>query len=184
MRRPLTRVARTVASFFILVSAYALVFLQQLQQLPQWVFFGIFAVVVAFASLQSWEPFFWEKIALNVGTQKPLSFVRAMRIAHMFGDPLFAERIYLSLLPALREEEKTSLRKEAYPYDTLQSLQSFWTVVLQAQPSSREAHVALALLSYSMGDLERMKTLISTLERIEPNDPRIPTLQQAIDGNK
>ncbi|HKY74005.1 MAG TPA: tetratricopeptide repeat protein [Patescibacteria group bacterium] len=183
MRRSFTRVTHTLLSLFVFCGAYVLLFLQQLQQLPQWLFFGVFAVVITSASVRSWEPFFWEKIALTVGPQTHASFIRTMRVAHMFGDPLFAERIYLSLLPTLRPEKKVALRKEAYPYDALQSLQSFWTIILQEQPSSREAHVALALLAFSMGDLDRMRALISSLEHIEPNDSRIPQLQQAIDGN-
>lgn len=130
----------------------------------------IFSITASFAKL---EPFTWDKTALQISQSAQVS-IQAMHTAHMFGDSLTAERIYLNTLPAAQQTNTSiQLRNTAYPQEKLEQLRTFWTTLLAKQPSSREAYAALTAIHQSLHETEAIPSTLEVWMFIEPNDPRL-----------
>ncbi len=100
-------------------------------------------------------------------------------MAHLLGDPLFAESLYVQILPYLfTQQEKRTFREEVYPQERLELLRAFWSSVLQLQPTSREAFAALTLIHHSLQEKETEESTLETWKNIEPNDRRLPMLEK------
>ncbi len=175
--RTLTRIKKNVFIQCVVLFAYAIYATERFLALPQYVFLACAITVLAFASIVRWEPFLWEKIGLEISSQTQTDYVRVMRMAHLLGDPLFAESIYVRILPYLfSQQEKMRFREETYPQERLELLRAFWSSVLQIQPTSREAFAALTLIHYSLQEKDAELSTLGTWKNIEPNDQRIPAV--------
>lgn len=159
--------------------AYAIYAVERFLALPQYIFLACVITVLAFASIVRWEPFLWEKIGLGISPQTQIDYVRVIRMAHVLGDPLFAESVYVQILPYLSsQQDKLTFREEAYPQERLELLRAFWSSVLQLQPTSREAFAALTLVHHSLQEKEAELSTLETWKNIEPNDRRFPALEK------
>ena len=140
---------------------------------PIWIAISLTILISLSTSLAKLEPFTWDKTALQI-FQSPQTYTQTMRTAHLFGDPLTAEHIYLDAIKQTQQPHAASqLRSMAYPQEKLEQLRVFWTALLAKQPSSREAYAALTAIHQSLNELEAISSTIETWMFIEPNDPRI-----------
>lgn len=154
--------------------AYIFAGITSIFQLPLWVIILIGIVTSIFSSFVRIDPFTWDKLALQL-FYTPETTTQAMHTAHMFGDPLTAEQIYVQTLPFKQQDYiKIQLRSAAYPQEKLEQLRSYWSSLLTQQPSSREAFAALTAVHQSLHEVDAMNSTLETWMFIEPNDPRIP----------
>jgi len=176
--RTLTRIQKNLFIRCVVSLAYGIYAVERFFVLPQYIFLTCVITVLAFASIVRWEPFLWEKIGLEISPQISMDYVRVIRMAHVLGDPLFAESIYVQILPYLStQQERRAFREEAYPQERLELLRAFWSNVLQFQPTSREAFAALTFIHYSLQEKNAGLSTLETWKNIEPNDQRIPALE-------
>lgn len=177
--RDLTRIKKNLCIRCVVSIAYVIYAVERFLALPQYIFLACAIVVLVFASIVGWEPFLWEKIGLEISSQTQTDYVRLMRMVHLFGDPLFAESVYVQILPYLSsQQEKRTFREEAYPQERLELLRAFWSSILQLQPTSREAFAALTLIHYSLLEQDAELSTLGIWKNIEPNDQRISVLEK------
>lgn len=183
---PIAVLKNSVKHFFeklwirvVITFAYALFAFERFFALPQYLFLVVVAAMLLVATRTHFDPFSWERIGLSISSQQPADYIRMMRIAHMFGDPLLAEQIYVKALPYLNDEQRMTFREEAYPQERLTFLQKFWSEVLQVQPTTREAYAALTLIHQSLQENEAFASTLDTWKSIEPNDGRIETIEKS-----
>ena len=176
--RSLTRIRKIFFIRCVVSFAYGVYAIERFFALPQYVFLICFVAIVCITSILRWEPFLWEKIGLEISPQTQADYVRVIRMAHLLGDPLFAESMYVQILPYLSSpQDQRIFREETYPQERLELLRAFWSNVLQFQPTSREAFAALTLIHYSLQEKNAGFSTLETWKNIEPNDQRIQSLE-------
>lgn len=177
--RTLIRIKKNLFIRCVVYFAYAIYAVERFLALPQYVFLACCIAILAFVSFIRWEPFLWEKIGLEISPQTSTDYVRVIRMAHVLGDPLFAESMYVRILPYLStQQDKRTFREETYPQERLELLRAFWSSVLQLQPTSREAFAALTLIHHSLQEKEAEFSTLEIWKNIEPNDQRLPALEK------
>ena len=155
--------------------AYLKFFLDCICTLPLPIYLGSIATLFVLATSVRWNPFQAQKMVLTMNSTQISAYASFLRFTQAYGDSVLTEHIYISLLPVLRNGDQKiqeEYRDITYPQEKIFRQESFWLAVYRKQPTSREALIALSVLSYQQFKQDALEDYVARLEKIEPNDQR------------